>query len=350
MIYVAITNSLFLLRYVLLGQIRLNRQLYLVVVVLLFVFSAFRHEVGCDWSGYLNEYDQAANMPLKEISWDNEALWWTVLWLQNYLDIPYPWINVLSSAICFSGVHVLARRQLDPLGFLVLLFPVLVINMPMSAIRQGAAIGLLCIALTRFLDGRSVAFGIWVFLAASFHSSALVFLLLVPLATRQITPQRIGAAVLLAAPGAFMLMSAKAAQKASFRYIDTGVDAFGALFRISLLALSGAFFFFALSRVWKRDYPDDYPLVAIGSAGMLFLGALLPVSSVIADRLGYYLIPIQALIFARIPEMRDLPHKALLGALPYLGLLLFFVVWTISSWHFQQCYLPYQSWIFGPPG
>src|SRR5690606_31434867 len=77
--------------------------------------------------------------------------------------------------------------------------------------------------------------------------------------------------------------------------------------------------------------------------------ALLPVSTIIADRLGYYFIPLQALIFARIPWMQSLPSRPILAAAPYLGLLVFFVVWTMSSGHFQSCYIPYQSWILGVP-
>ncbi|NBB99157.1 MAG: EpsG family protein, partial [Alphaproteobacteria bacterium] len=77
---------------------------------------------------------------------------------------------------------------------------------------------------------------------------------------------------------------------------------------------------------------------------------LIPVSTVIGDRFGYYLIPIQAMIFARIPFLQFRTNAALHAALPYLGLLLVFTVWTQLSWHFQQCYIPYQTWIFGFPG
>ena len=99
------------------------------------------------------------------------------------MGLPYPVANIASSAVFFLGVHVLARRQPDPLGFLVLLFPILIINMPMSGIRQGAAIGLLCIAFVAFIDRRPLWFAFWVVLAAGFHISVLIFMLLLPVAT-----------------------------------------------------------------------------------------------------------------------------------------------------------------------
>ena len=56
MLYVGFTNFLFLLRYALARQGPLRKQLYFLVLTALFVFSAFRYQVGCDWSGYYYQY------------------------------------------------------------------------------------------------------------------------------------------------------------------------------------------------------------------------------------------------------------------------------------------------------
>ena len=158
MLYVGLTNVLFFLRYALARQRTLRRQIYFIVLAALFVFSAFRFQVGCDWSGYYNQYLQASNIDWTFIANSREPIWWAILgWIRD-MGLPYPVANIASSAVFFLGVHVLARRQPDPLGFLVLLFPILIINMPMSGIRQGAAIGLLCIAFVAFIDRRPVWF------------------------------------------------------------------------------------------------------------------------------------------------------------------------------------------------
>ena len=101
---------------------------------------------------------------------------------------------------------------------------------------------------------------------------------------------------------------------------------------------------------WLRTWPQDYSLASIGAIGMALAFLLVPVSSVIGDRFGYYLIPIQAMIFARIPFLPFRANSALHSALPYLGLLLVFTVWSQLSWHFSECYIPYQTWLFGFPG
>ncbi|WP_223428810.1 EpsG family protein [Tateyamaria pelophila] len=350
MLYFGLTNGLFLLRYALARQNGLRRQIYYIVLLALFLFSAFRFQVGCDWSGYYFQYLAAENIDWSVIKGTREPIWWAILgWIQNN-GLPYPVANIVSSAVFFIGVHVLARRQPDPLGFLVLLFPILIINMPMSGIRQGAAIGLVCIAFASFIDRRPAHFVLWIILAAGFHSSALIFILLLPIATGRYTKTRLIMTALLSIPGAFLLASGDSAEIARIRYIDTNIEAFGAAFRVGILSLSALYFFLFVRKKWMRAFPQDYSLASIGAIGMALAILLVPVSSVIGDRVGYYLIPIQAMIFARLPFLSFRVNQSLHSALPYLGLLLVFLVWTQISGHFQQCYVPYNSWLFGLPG
>jgi len=56
MTYIAIFISLIILRYSLLGQRTLQLQFYPIVLFLLFIFTAFRFQVGCDWSTYYQIY------------------------------------------------------------------------------------------------------------------------------------------------------------------------------------------------------------------------------------------------------------------------------------------------------
>lgn len=349
MLYVGLANFLFLLRFALARSGSPRKLVYFLVLAALFVFSAFRYEVGCDWSGYYSQYGVATHFDWSGITEIREPLWWAILgWLKS-MGWPYPVVNVVSSAVFFIGVHVLARRQPDPLGFLVLMFPILIINLPMSGIRQGVAIGILCIAFVAFIDRRPLWFAFWVVMAAGFHSSALVFMMLLPVTTGRYTRGRLLWAAILAVPGSFFIASGDAAEVATSRYVGTGVDAAGAAFRVGILALSSLYFFLFVRKKWLATWPQDYSLVSIGSIMMALALILVPVSTVIGDRFGYYLIPIQAMIFARIPFLPFRANTALHSSLPYLSLLLVFMVWSQLSGHFKQCYIPYQSWILGFP-
>lgn len=350
MLYVTLLSSLFLLRFGVARQTRLRDQTYYLVLIGLFLFSAFRYEVGCDWTGYYYQYLAAENKGFDGAFNGREPIWWAVLAAQHYMGLSYPWANVASSTVFFAGFHVLARRQPDPLGFLILAFPILIINMPMSGIRQGAAIGLLCIALCAFIDRRTFRFVFWIILATGFHSSVMIFMLLAPLVGRgRMTAGRLTLTALLAIPGAFLILSSDAAELAIERYVEGEREAFGAVFRVGVLALSALYYFIFLRKTWAKSSPSDYSIATIGAIGMLLTGALLPISTIIANRIAYYLIPFQIMIFARIPHLPIRRNRALYVALPYLGLLLVFIVWTLTSGHFKQCYLPYQSWIGGFP-
>lgn len=322
---------------------------YRVILLLLFLFSAYRFEVGCDWGGYMGHFFAQSYSSLGEALSKREPLYWALVEGVHGLGLSYPWVNVATSAIFFAGVHVLARRQRDPLGFLVLLFPILIINMPMSGIRQGAAIGLMCIAFCAFIDRRVIWFTLWTVIAAGFHNSALIFLLLIPLVGGEYTRRRLALAALLAIPGGLALVMGSSGEVAASRYIGTGIDAQGAAFRVGVLTLSALAFFLLLRKPWKQAFPEDYKLVSIAGLIMLALIVLLPVSTVIADRLAYYMVPLQALIFARIPYLPIRKVRSLYAIAPYLGLTLVFLVWTALSAHFHYCYLPYQTWIFGFP-
>lgn len=342
---------IYLLLFLILIALRFSkvRGLYPFVMAFLFLLSAFRFEVGCDWYGYLNHYWVYGPMTLEESLGQREPLWVTFFIGQTYLGLPYPWINVLSSAIFFYGIHKLASRQPNPLAFLVLLFPVMILNMPMSAIRQGAAIGLMCLAFVSFIDRRLIRFVILTAIATLIHSSSMTFLLLAPLVQGKYSLRRFILAGILAIPGAVFLAFSDSGTLATGRYFNTDTDANGALFRVGLLALAAAMHFIWLRRKWAVSFPLDLKFIDAGALMMLLLFALLSFSSVIADRLGYFLIPIQTMIFARLPYLSLRGNHRLLIHAPYVILLLVLAVWTTFSWHFQQCYLPYQTWIFGFP-
>jgi hypothetical protein len=323
--------------------------LYPLVLSALFLYSAFRFEVGCDWTGYLNQFELFGGATLEEALTHREPLWTAIIIAQTKLGLSYPWLNVIASAIFYFGIHAMARRQPDPLGFLVLLFPVLIINMPMSGIRQGAAVGLISLAFLAFIDRRLVRFVVLTLLASGVHSSASFFLLLTPLVTGEYSRTRLLLAGVLALPGAYAMMSGDAVTLAASRYIGTGVDAAGSAFRVGLLALTALAYFALLRRKWRETSPQDDKLVTIGALMMLCLIAIVTISTVIGDRLGYYLVLIQTMICARMPFLPLRANRRLFILAPYLGLLIMFVVWTGNSRHFQICYLPYQTWIMGVP-
>lgn len=345
MIYLALYVALLLSAALSNRQEQLRRLFFVVFALLLFAFVAFRYQVGCDWDGYAAHFEQAWSLNTTEALQRSEPAYWLLVVQICAAGLDYPYLNLAMAIPFFWGLLAFARRQPDPLAFLVLSFPVLIINMPMSAIRQAAAIGFLCLAMIAFQERRLIRYVAIVLAGSLFHTSAIIFLSLTPFARFQLKRSTLFLSGILVLPGAYFML-AKTAEFYSDRYVATDIDAKGAIFRSAMLAAVGAYFLFALKQPWRERFPTDYKLALIGSWVMLGTLALVPLSTVISDRFGYYVTPIQIMIMARLPYLtRPGQQSQLIAAAPYLALGLVLLVWAANSEMFQQCYLPYRTWL-----
>ncbi|TVQ04521.1 MAG: EpsG family protein [Roseinatronobacter sp.] len=349
MIYQAIFIALTSMRVLLMKQAQMRYIAYWLTLAFLFLFSAFRWEVGCDWSGYLHQFEVQRDRSLSDALTGRDPLWWLMIGLLHRFGFTYEWMNIISSAVFFWGLHYLAKRQPDPFAVIIISFPVLIMNMPLSAMRQAAAIGLICFAISAFIDRKMTRYVIFVIIAAAIHSSAAIFLVLAPAIHLRYTALNITVTFLFAVLGAYLLLQTGSAEIAFARYVGTDIVAFGGVFRNGLLALSGLIFMLFLARRWKTEFPSDYKIISLTSLLMISVAGLNLLSTVIADRISYFLLPAQAIIFARIPYLGFRRTQSFMTVLPYLILGLFFFAWTSLSGHFRLCYTPYRTWIFGIP-
>jgi hypothetical protein len=315
---------------------------YWLVLLGLYLFSALRWEVGCDWSNYIYNFDTQKYASFSDAMSQPNPAHWLLLEVMDLLGLDYVWLNIVTSGIFFAGLHSIARRSPAPLAVLVLAFPVLILNMPMSAVKQAAAIGLLCFAFNAFIDKRLIRFALFVGLASTFHGSALMFALLGPFLLGDYSPRNVLLSMLLVVPGILALLATEAAESASRRYIDGDIDAGGAIFRVGLMVATGLFYSLYLSRRWKAEFPPSHKLISLLAVGMIALGALLPLSSVIADRFAYYFIIPQLMIYAALPRLYPRGNGQLVKFMPYLALIVLFLAWTQLSGHYRWCYLPYR--------
>jgi hypothetical protein len=126
-------------------------------------------------------------------------------------------------------------------------------------------------------------------------------------------------------------------------YVVSEYQSAGDLPRIALNAVA-ALVFLVFRRSWGRYY-DDAPLYAVLSAAALVTVPLMAVSSVGADRLSLYLIPLQMAAFSRLPELVHpslrLPARA--GVAAAYAAVLF--VW-LRYGHHSACWVPYNTSLF----
>ena len=351
MVYLSLTLFLYIFHFFCRWNKNLLNQVYYLALILLILFTVFRFQVGCDWYGYHQLFQRYSNPEFLPSAIKFEPISHLIFYFIYKSGLPYPYIYIPFGLVFFAGIHVLAKRQPDPLGFLLLLLPILIINIGMSAVRQAAAIGIICIALTAFIDRKPRLYLFWVIVSLGFHSSAIIFLLLIPFAGGRINNLRVSISlfIFLIIPLAFYILYNQNFIRINTEYIQSSREAFGAIFRLSVLFLSAFYFFLFLKNKWKNNFPKDYNLALLGSVSMILIIFFVPISSIISDRFGYYLIPIQAIIFARTFYLPFNSDRILHAILPYAGLFIVLALWTLTSDHYLKCYLPYKSWILGMP-
>ncbi len=346
MIYVTVYILLCLL--VPFGRIRNRKNTLLLAAasIVLFVFVGYRWEVGCDWTGYLNIFQITKQQSVGEILSSREPGFLLLNIFAHYLDLDYYYINVVGALLFFIGLFFFAKAQENPLAVVALSFPVLIVNMPMSAVRQAIAIGFIMLATNAYRGRRQFSYVAAVLAGGTFHQSAFVFLGLTPLVRLRLSVWTVALCVILAAPGAYYAFSTLFGFYLD-RYGDGARDAAGAPFRAALLGIVGIAFFLFLRRRWREKFPDDYQLFVMASCLMVAVLPLALYSSVIGDRVGYYLVPFQLVAMERLSALyRGDRYARLYGAIPYFGLLIFFVSWMNMSLLFEKCYLPYKSILF----
>jgi hypothetical protein len=267
-------------------------------------------------------------------------------WLAVYFGSGVFFVNTICALIFSIGLLLFCRAQPRPWLALCLAFPYLITVVAMGYSRQGVAIGLEMLALLALQRDRLLQFMAWIALAATFHRTVLVLLIL-PASTLS-GALRFSQLIrlLLLAGAAYGLYAAVIAPDIDYYvqgYIEAEYQSQGAVIRVFLCLMPALAFLsnrrrfqlsFDVQRIWTL-----LSLLAVVAAIGLFTVA----SSTAVDRLALYLIPLQMFVGSRIPDAQlfGIPPTAwnqLLIAFSFAVL----IVWLLFAGH-SQFWLPYRN-------
>ena len=198
------------------------------------------------------------------------------------------------------------------------------------------------LAYNAFTDRRPILVGFWILIASQFHFSSLFFAPMMLLAFGNVTVIRLAFVVGITIPFAYFFGGDRL-DLYQTRYIENDLGSEGAVFRVTITALT-ALFFELNKRTFQQIFPRDYPLMRLFSLYSIGLVALLALSTVIAHRINFYVAPISLLILMRLPMVISKGQKdAVMNILPYLLFFVYLAVWLKFSGSAKACYLPYDS-------
>ena len=312
-------------------------------------FMGWRFEVGCDFTGY---YYRFVNVPVEFYLLDaldgHEPAFELLTVAIRIAELEYLWLNVAASAIILAGYFAFLRVHQNPLMILALLFPIMILQLSMSGIRQGIAVALVMVASVFFMRGWRILTGLCIVLAAQFHASAVILLPLAFLAGQRVSPTRLILGVILLAPVAAVLLADRL-EVYEDRYINQiygQVTSGGGVIRFVLILLP-ALFFVAFRVRLRAAYPAQYDILMLMT---LFAFALIPValySPIILHRLNFYVMPFSIVSFVYLSQIIFVEGQRHIGRLlPPLVYGTYMIGWLSTSRHADLCYLPYQNYLF----
>ncbi|AQA16908.1 hypothetical protein BST95_00400 [Halioglobus japonicus] len=328
-----------------------RRQNVLLLFALFFLFVAFvgfRFETGCDYTGYFLRW---SNFDVNADFWSglNEPGFFLLTKTVKSLGLDYVWLNVICAAIFFYFAVSFSYRHPRPLLLLAIMFPLLVIQLSMSGVRQALAVALLMGAFGAFFDGSRIKVAAYVLLASTFHQSAVIFLPLALMVGRTVSYWRMILAMLLLMPVALYLLSDRldVYQARYFEETYGEMESAGALLRLGLIIIISLLFFNYRKRM-RKYFPKEYSLMEIVALASLFLVPIAFVNTVVVHRLIYYVAPMQLFTFAALPYAMSVHFggRRFSELIPAGVFLLYVVVWFSLSSHARTCYVPYDSFLF----
>jgi len=304
-------------------------------------FMGFRYETGCDYFGYLNRWiNFIPPSSIAQLLEGEEAGFAFLMGSIKASGLGYTWLNVAASAILvFCYIRFASAHAFAPL-ILALLFPIIIIQLGMSGIRQALAGGFLMLAFNAFTKKQKLWTAIWILIGMQFHTSVVMFLPIAFLAGREVNTVRLVVAMAILGPIAALLLAGRAEVYES-RYLDGDVTSGGAIIRYMLIFLPVPFFILYRRKV-QRDFPNVFPLLKLGTITIISLAPLIVLSSIALHRLNYYVMPLSVLLCVYVfAVMSKRPSQA--QWLPVIAYGTYSFFWFLSSRHAQSCYVPYEN-------
>jgi len=309
---------------------------YLIFIGLaLIIFIGLRKEVGADWWNYLSIYKVISHGSLGHALKSIEPSYGLINWFaaQQGWGIWFP--NLVCATLFTIGLVALCRQQ--PNTWLALaVSSYIIVLVAMGYTRQSAALGMGMLAMAQYSRGATLRVAISIAIAVSFHTSAIIFAPIFALASAR---RGVGTMLMISLLGAVLLYELYGSVTFLIeRYSEQTFTATGAVPRL-MLNLIPAMLFLAFRKRFARNDAElrFWTLMSL----LACLSVLLLVffnSSLIADRLGLYLSPIQIFVLSRVPTAFSGNKPA---SLVPVGLLLAYSLITEVVWLSYATWAPY---------
>ena len=309
----------------------------------LVILIGLRFQVGADWFTYLQGLEIDKNIQWQDLYLAIDPGYTVVSWFSLSLGMDIYGVNLICAAIFTWGLISLCRAQPYPWLAVLVAVPYLVIVVAMGYTRQAAAMGFIMYGFKYLLGRHTTKYLVLVLLAGMLHKTAFVFAafaLFQPSAGK--LKRVLGVASLIFLLGAAYLV--EQADTFMLNYVQNPMDSAGGQIRV-LMNLPPALIILANWKKWREKFDDRWFWTLLALIGVICL-PLASIASTAVDRMALYLIPLQLVVWARLPVL----------AQPYIGRTLvfhmvgFYYTAVMFTWLFYGAHasywLPYDNLLF----
>ncbi len=288
--------------FALLNTRRLSLFLWYGTLIIFVLFVGLRFEVGPDWVQYGYIHTTLAYQSFWEVITQPEPLSYLLFWTSERIGYHIYLSNLVAAIIMLTGVFAFARRTMNPWLAVVAATPYFIIVMGMSGVRQTMAAGIILFLFSRWEKYSFIKRGIYILIAAMFHTSALVNNVFLVIKLNIAMRYKLALGLLIALATVYLgfgvsVYSDNVVQYQQ-RYIDNSDvmdQSFGSIYHIAMIAVPALIGF-----VYRRKldpYIHSYSLMNFGlyASGIIFVLNFL--SSTVASRLTVYLYFIPMMVY-----------------------------------------------------
>lgn len=262
----------------------------------------YRFEVGGDWGAYQKQFQEIEGRPLDEILGVTDPGYVLLNWISDNLDLGIWGVNLVCGALFSTGLLRFCRSLPRPWLALTVAVPYLLIVVAMGYSRQGVALGCAMLGMVSLKNRSPLWFVIWVILGATFHKSAVLML---PIAALAASKNRYWSVALAIATTYFgyVLLVQDAFDELYANYVEADIQSEGAMIRLMMNAVPALILLLYGKRFQfdpaERSLWRGFAMLSLALLGGIFVSN----ASTAIDRMALYMLPLQVVVFAHLPNV-----------------------------------------------
>jgi len=320
-----------------------QRLAFLAFILFYAAIAGLRYETGGDWLTYDEMFEDMRVDTLSYALSRTDPIYGFLNWASAQLGTGIFLVNFICGLVLATGVVRTASRLREPWLAILIAVPYLMIVVGMGYVRQGAAIGMIMIALGSLDRSKPFQTVAYLVLAVGFHSTAAIAF---PLFGVALTRKRKVLAVVMGLIGALAFIYVILPRIGLFElgYIDQEYDSGGATTRVLMSFIPSVLVLARRKAMFSSDTSRSvWVMFALANIAALFALVLSP-SSTAVDRLALFFSVIQLAAFGEMRPLAGIGPRTVLLARAFLILIAAAVqsVWLIFGTH-AIFWVPYRS-------